>query len=334
MDCLVAYPHAAHDLMRPPSETNVGGSVSLKYARVAVMGGNQGFRLITSLAEIESDILFADWLWFDKAFMDHQDMDSDERVAMFLDTDVRFRGISGTELSVMTWPDDRRRKLVENVDCITDVNDYQREMYTYCGIQNSKRLCDPVPETLFYPAQKTRRLICNGQISNFKRSYLVYELFKALRDTDIETCYIGSSTTWGRTIDKEAIELEAEIKDVADVFLGNCAQIDVAYWLNSSTFYAHVGWQDVGSIAQREAAMAGVITFALTHPSMKGVPAYRYETIQALATAVVNYPMEKFAKDSERAREFAMECNSYKAWRQQMLAIVYPPRPDECLRGA
>ena len=79
--------------------------------------------------------------------------------------------------------------------------------------------------------------------------------------------------------------------------------------------------------------MAGVITFALTHPSMKEVPAYRYKTIQDLATAVVNYPMEKFAKDSERARAFAMECNSYKAWRKQVLAIVYPPRPDECLRG-
>ena len=333
MDCLVAYPHADHDLLRPPGKTNAGGSVPLKYARTAVMAGNHHFRLITSLAEIESDILFADWLWFDQAFLDHRAVNPDEQIAMFLDVDVRFRGISGTELSVMTWPDARRRKLVENVDCITHVNEYQRELYKYCGIQDSKRLCDPVPETLFYPAQKTKRLICMGQIANAKRSDLVYELFKALRDTDIETCYIGSSTTWGAALHEEDIALEKAIKSIADVFLGDCTQIDAAYWLNRSTFYAHVGWQDVGSIAQREAAMAGVITFALTHPSMKEVPAYRCETLQELATAVVNYPMEAFEKDSERARNFAMAYNAYEAWHQQILAIVYPPPPHECLRG-
>ena len=332
MDCLVAYSHADYDLMRPPGKNNPGGGVPLKYARTASIPGNHNFRIITSLAEVESDILFADWIWFTGAFMDDIGVNPDEQVEKFLDADVRFKGISGMELSVMKWPDARRKKLIENVDCITHVNDYQRKMYQYCGIKDSKRLCDPVPEHLFYPAEKSKRLVCNGQIGTHKRSHLVYELFKMLRNTDIQTCYIGDSTTWGAPVAKKDINLERKIKGVADVFIGNCTQIDVAYWLNQSTFYAHVGWHDVSPIAQREASMAGVVTFALTHPSMKEVPAYRYETIQEIADALIAYPMNSFKEDSEEARNFAMRYNAYEAWRRQILEVVYPSRPKKTIR--
>lgn len=325
MDCLVAYTHADHDLMLPSGKDNPGGGVAIKYARCATIPGKHQFRIITSIAEIESDVVFADWFWFSKTFMDYEDFDYDQRIDQFLNLDVRFKGISGMELSMMGWPDKRRRRLIEGVDVITHVNEYQRQLYRYCGIEDSKLLADPVPETVFYPAQKSPRLVCVGQISSCKRSHLVAELFEGLKASDIQTCYIGSSSSWGRLIHDTADKaLEKRIKNAADLFLGSLPQAEVAYYMNQSMFGAHVAWHDVAPIWQRENTMAGNVTFALTHPALKKVPAYRYKTIEEMIRGIRSYPMKKFDKDSEKARKFAVKTNSYAAWQKQLLSIVYP----------
>lgn len=326
MDCLMPYTLAGFDLLRQPGPENPGGGVSVKYARCETIPGDLNLRRITTLPEIDADIVWADWLWFRKPYMGQVQESLMERVQQFLELDVKFKGISGTELNIVTWPEESRQMLIENVDCITHVNDFQRSIYDYCGIANSKLLCDPVSEYLFYPAEKKKRLVCMGQIGWHKRSQLVVKLFKALKNTDIETVYIGGSKMWGNGRNSNYNQLHEEIVEAADTFVENATEIEVAYWVNSSMYYAHVAWHDVSPISQRENMMAGNVTFALTHPSMEEVTPYRYENIDELITGIKVYASNpdprQFQSDAAAAHKFARKHNSYAAWQEQMQAIL------------
>lgn len=334
MDCLIPYTLADYDLLRPPGPDNPGGGVSTKYARCASIPGDLSFRRITTIPEVSADTVWADWLWFSPAFMGEGEDEKEERIEAFLGLDVQFKGISGTELNVLTWADKHRKRLIEGVDVITHVNAYHRQMYRYCGIEESRFLCDPVSEYLFYPARKVNRLVCMGQIGPHKRSELVVELFTLLKGTGIQTCYLGSGKMWGMAKNREYNELHEQIEAVADKFVENATEAQCAYWLNTSKYYAHVAWHDVSPISQRENALGGNVTFTLTHPGMVEVTPYRYQTVAQMAEGILAYHADpkRFRVDSQAARDFGMRTNSYQAWRQQLLKVL--DKPDYQGQGA
>ena len=303
-----------YQLESQPGPKNKGGGPFTKYARLNTF---PEVELILKPEEATRGIVFADWLYF------HENKNiSDEKVKSFLELEADFKGIIGTELKFLTWLDTLRSKLIKNVDCITHVNAYQRDLYKTVGIENSKFLADPVPEHLFYPAQKQRRLVCMGKIGWNKRTQLVIDLFKALKDTSIETCYLGGASMWGSKENLYANELQKDLEEVTGVFIENATQQQVAYVLNSSMFYAHVAWHDVSPISQRENMMAGNVSFSLTHPGLREVTPYNYTDIEEMVAAILAYPDEKFAEDSAKARDFAIKTNSYQAWRKQLNLVL------------
>ena len=332
IQCLIPYTLAGFDPMLPPGPGNSGGGVSIKYARCATIPGELKFERITTIPEVTADTVWADWLWFTPAYLSDEPDSRNERIREFLSLDVKFKGISGTELNVVTWGHNYRRMVIngvdnlKGVDCITHVNNYQKLMYRYCGITNSKFLADLVNEYLFYPSRKENRLVCMGQIGWHKRSRLVIELFKKLKGSGIETCYLGGSKMWGNAGNAEYNALHEELETVADTFVENATEIQCAYWVNHSKYYAHVAWHDVSPISQRENMMAGNVTFALTHPSMKEVTPYTYDTVPQLADAIIAYHQKtdpsQFTSDSLKAHNFALKTNSSTAWRQQLLKIL------------
>ena len=332
-DCLIPYTLAGYNLLKSPGPDNQGGGVSTKYARCETIPGEISFRRITTIAEVNSNTVFADWLWFSGAFLgSKQDETKEKRIQDFLSLDVKFKGISGTELNAVSWAEKDRRMLIrgvdglKGVDCITHVNDYQKKMYRYCGIMGSKFLCDPINEYLFYPARKENRLVCMGQVGWHKRSALVIKLFELLKGSEIETCYLGGSAMWGNVKNTEYNAIHEEVEAVADRFVENATEAQCAYWLNNSKYYAHVAWHDTSPISQRENMMSGNVTFALTHPSMKEVTPYCFETVEELAAAILAYHQDpdvtRFTTESLNAHNFALKTNSYQAWRQQIRKIL------------
>ena len=318
INVLVCEDWRDHRLDEPPGPKNRGGGPRVKYAR---MRSFPDIDLILSVDEVTHDVVFADWLYFGSIYLDNRD-NANERLKGFMELDVPVRGILGTELAALRWPALVREKLLEYVDVVTHVNEYHRRMYKYAGIQQSRFIGDPVPEYTFYPAQKEKRLVCMGQIGWHKRSDLVLELFTRLKDSDIETCYIGSAKMWGYYEDSDALAMQEQIEAVADVFIENGTQDQVAFWLNRSTFYGHLAWHDCSPISQRECMMAGLITFALTHPSMAEITPYRYVTVEEMAEAIMAYPKAAFEAESVVARERALELNSYAAVTRQFGRVV------------
>lgn len=320
LDFLLPERFADYDLAKPPGFNNRGGGVGTKYARVEEAGGDDyECRRIHDLDQIESDIVFADWLWFCVG----EEIQLKEQVKSFAALD-KMKVLYGSELSVLRWPRQTLERLLDSVHVVTHNTDYQKSLYRIVGIYNSLFLCDPIPSR-FRPDQKARRLVCMGQIEESKRSAAVLDIFQRLSETEIECIYLGGPTLWGSpNYARKANDLASAIEDIADMYILNATEAEVAKVLAVSAFHAHVAYLDVASCSQQENAAAGVVTFSLTHPTMKNRTKYRYNSIDALVDAISSYPdlnTETHETDMREALDLA-EMWSYEAWRGQISGIT------------
>ena len=314
---------SSYDLLNPPGPHNRGGGVGVKYARIEEAGGDAyDCQRISDVQDVgPEDIVFADWLWFcstgGKSIVD--------QVKSFIELPSP-RCVYGSELCVLTWPQNVLQRLVEHTDLITHNTAYQRNLYEVIGIYNSRFLCDPVPAPAFAPSaqKKRRRLVCMGQISEAKRSDAVVEIFERLEGSEVERCYIGGCMAWGTYYqDKRSGQLHKQIESLSDLFIENATQQEATEIINESSFYAHVSYHDVASSSNQENMAAGNIVFGLMHPVLRERTKYRFAKPEALAEAVVKYPFqtEKHQEAMKQTVSSAADW-SYEAWQEQIDAIL------------
>ena len=312
-----------YDLLKPPGPNNIGGGVGVKYARIEEAGGEdyRCTRIAETSAVEADDVVFADWLWF--CATDGKSISDQAKAFIELQNP---KCIYGSELCVLTWPQNVLQRLVEHTDLITHNTAYQRNLYEVIGIYNSRFLCDPVPAPAFAPSaqKKRRRLVCMGQISEAKRSDAVVEIFERLEGSEVERCYIGGCMAWGTGYqDKRSGQLHKQIESLSDLFIENATQQEATEIINESSFYAHVSYHDVASSSNQENMAAGNIVFGLTHPVLRERTKYRFAKPEALAEAVVKYPFqtEKHQEDMKQTVSCAADW-SYEAWQEQINAIL------------
>ena len=312
-----------YDLLKPPGPNNIGGGVGVKYARIEEAGGEdyRCTRISDTGAVEEDDIVFADWLWF--CATDGKSIS--DQVKAFIEL-KNPKCVYGSELCVLTWPQNVLQRLIESANLITHNTEYQRRLYHVIGIYNSRFLCDPIPKPLFPPSlhKKHRRLMCVGQISEAKRSNAVVEIFERLEGSEVERAYIGGCMAWGSAYPhKKSAQLHNQIKSVSDVFVENATQGEMAAIIAESAFYAHVSYHDVASSSCQENMSVGNITFGLTHPVLRERTPYRFETPSSLAEAVMGYPFQSEAHQADMEKTVAVAAQwSYAAWQEQIAAIL------------
>ena len=313
-----------YDLSRPPGLNNRGGGTGVKYARILEASDFHFVGRISNVEEIEpDDIVFADWLWFYPA---DETQSKAGKIKQFLELE-NIKGICGGELSMLTWNGKEVKRVIDGADFITHGNEYQRRLFGVQGVYNSRLLADPVPEDVFSPSPTNnikRQLVCGSQLSVAKRSDAVVEIFRFLKDTEVETCYVGGVSVWGGTTpSKNDIKIQDQIKAEADMFVENASQSELAEICNKSAFYAHVSIHDVTSINCQENMMAGNVLFGLEHPMLKERTTYRYTDPKVLAEAVAAYPFDtdQHYDDIKKVTTKASEW-SYKSWNKQLHAIL------------
>lgn len=321
LDFLIPHFCVDYDLSLPPSLSNAGSGVGVKYARVVEAGEPEYLcRRIDNVNDVQSDIVFADWLWFCTG----EDEGLIDRIKAFLALENKIKIIYGSELCVLAWSRNVLDRLLSGVNFVTHNTDYQRKMYRILGIYNSMFLCDPIPPRFTPSSKKERRLVCMGQISEAKRSEAVIDIFTLLSDTDVETVYLGGRLLWGSpNNNRQANDMQREIKNIADVFIENADEETVTNEVNISSFFGHVAYHDVASCSQQENATAGNITFALTHPTMKERTPYLFDDVETLAEAVSDYTLESEQHNIDKNRAIKIsEQWSYQAWNTQIEDIL------------
>lgn len=321
MDILVPASVAQYDLSRPPGNANPGGGVGVKYARVeeVLQRRSPSVRRVSALESIRSDFVIVDPLWFNWNNRDNRE----EKLEAFLQMAFPHVLLYGSEQNLLRWPARLREKLVSQVSWITHNCRYQRDMFRACGIYQSQYLCDPVPEHIFYPVQKERRIYASGQISWEKNTEALIEVFLYLQGSGIETCYIGSASTWGDgdcpAADMRRQELASELEEVTDVFLGNVSQAVAARWANSSLYHLHVATHDCSCQNQQEAALGGAVLWGLQHPINGERPVFWYKSTAEVAEAILSYQHTRQAQD---IASLAQSNWSYEAFLRQFDRIL------------
>ena len=325
LNFLVPEPYVNFDLTRPPGISNPGGGVAIKYARVEEAGGDEyECRRIAHVEDIEGDIVFAEWQWFSIYGVNLIDQMKD-----FLSFDG-LKIVYGSECHALGWARALIDKLVEGADAFTHNCEYQRNLYSTMGIYSSRFVCDPISEEKFVPTKrKQKRIVCLGQVGEMKRSRLLVELFGIFRGTSIQTAYLGGAGLWGKPehARKQGMDTQRALEAVCDLYIESTSEEEVASVVNESSAFAHVAHHDVFSGSQIENALAGNITFALTHPVMRERTPYRYKTVEEMALAIIDYPFgePQHDEDKEAAVEVGMR-HGYGAWRAQIADLLWTLR--------
>ena len=323
LNFLVPKGYSNFNLYKGIGKSNAGGGIAIKYARcVEAAEPYWESQRIEHIDAMDGDILIAE---FNSFMVD----DWAEIVKDFLTAPARIKILCMSDLSVLKAPKKMVSYLVEGAhgkpgaNFVTHNCKYQQRLLQCAGITHSVPLCDPVPETLFYPAVKTKRITAIGQIAWYKRSDAVLALFEALKATDIETCYIGGADFWGnvQVSDKDK-ETHEKIKEVADEFIENASTLEVASKVNTSMYYGHFSIHDVANQAGQENLLAGNTIFSLTHPINKERPGVRVGSVSEMAAAILAYDFSVAKANAESAREFGLKHYSYAVYQEQLSTIL------------
>ena len=315
IDILVPDTIARYDISQPPGPANAGGGMSVKYARVEeALSMRYTVRRLSDVEDVNADIVIVDPLWFTWGG------DIDEKTEAFLCCGFERVLICGSESNLLYWPHRlRARVVIQDATWRTHNSRYQRQFLRTCGIYDSQYLCDPVPESLFYPATKAPRIYASGQISWEKRTESLVELYTYLQGSHVETCYVGSATTWGDDDNPESLSerfrLQALLQDVTDTFHGNVTQAQVARISNTSQFFMHVAEHDTSCQGEQEAAMGGACLFGLGHPINAERPVRQFVDIAECAEAILQTRITSRA--NTKVHDFAMRNWSYEAFLKQ-----------------
>ncbi len=322
---LVPDKAARYALELPPGPRNPSGGLGVKYARMEQML-SQAYHVhrTADLETVATDFVIVEPLWFGHANAE----ELDARLDAFLDRMFRNILVCGSEQELYLWPAKRRQKLVTAANWITHNCTYLRRLFQAAGIPNSQLLCDAVPEHVFYPVPKQKRIYAASHISWQKQTNALGELYHRLKGTDIETVYMGSAQTWGDSTSEPAQlhrhKLEAELREVTDIFLGDVPQATVAFYANTCMHHVHVAFHDTCCQNQQEAALGGATLWGLTHPINTERPVHQFQTIQELADAL----LETCTGDAlqlyrnKEVLDYALRHFSYAAVLEQFHAIV------------
>lgn len=319
-----------YSLERAPGPNNIGGGMGVKWARMEqCLSAAYDVKRTSRLDRVETDFVLVEPYWFKwgTGWTAGAPQNIEKRLDAVLERSFRRVMVCSEEHSLCLWPARLRDKLVSNVDWITHNCDYLRNLYRASGIGYSQLLCAAVPEYMFYPVQKRNRVYAASHISWQKQTHQLIELFGLLQDTDIETVYAGGFNLWGGMLNKKEsttnAQLEAELEEVTDIFLGNVPHMQVAYHANAAKHHVHVAYHDVGCQAQQEAALGGATLWGLGHPLNQERPVRQFTDIQELAVALYEDSLEDTSPEpNAEVLAYARKYFSYEAVLVQFQKII------------
>ena len=297
---------------------NPAGGVRTKIFNVGQALSDKGISLKSSVKSLRSHFVLVEPIFFE--------MGSESVYEEFCD----YGGISifySTELQPLKWIGSYRDRLLDSFDYITYDCEYQKGLWEAMGITDMQQLTDPVDTELFRMENKLLQVIAVGRISPIKNSEFIRDLFLKLKSVkNVKTVYVGGATLWGNEI-REDLLLEHEIRDVADTFVSNVPQSELAFYMGQSSFFVANNIHEVFSESHAESLSAGCVSVCGGHPLFKERPGVFVEpgvdetfgVLDSLTGGFVSLPERELF---EQSRDWALKNVSYSVFKLQLHSIL------------
>ena len=277
---------------------------------------------------LNSELILVEPLWF--RTRGHQELISIEietAVEAYEQHPCDIKILYSTELSLLDIPPPLRDRIVDASTIITTPCKWLEGM---CQMQNiqSMRLCDPVPESIFYnpTMPKDVSVVAMGRISTQKNSEMVLEIFKRLEKHPITRIYIGGADLWG---DKTATDagLEYDIRENCDEFHYNIPQTELAKKLSTIGCAIFDTFHDTGSESNLETNMSGIVSFYGTHKLWQERPGVRDlhtadEFVEAIRRETNNFQTPPNDENRKQTEQWALKNCSYEQFIQEWRQVL------------
>lgn len=245
---------------------------------------------------------------------------------------VKILYCSGIE--VLRWSGNKVNQVAAAIDAITGNSTYLLNLLKGLDINKPYiMLIDPVDENFFRPTtEKQLDVVAMGLVSRIKNTEFIVELFQALQGTPIRTVYLGNASLWGNAIKSNdlvwngALELEEELRDVTDLFIGGATRSKVAEILSEASIYVGNTLHGTYVASQVESLMSGCLSITGHHliyserpgiTGLKSVPAF----VSTIQNATDNFQEVPLRKTQDESRTWALKHCSFARFREQLSGI-------------
>ena len=233
-----------------------------------------------------------------------------------------------SEMEVMRWQGNLREKMLSTMEEVFTTCKYQENLLKVVGV-NSKRLAEPINESLFYPTpKKTKQIVATGAANHVKNTEMLIEFYRALEGKGYHRVYIGGLTLWSNVKEQAResmfqynLDLAHELKSVCDEYHDASPGTKVARIFSESEFYANFAYHEVGCRTALEALMCGCGIIWGQHPLGEELPVCcQAETVAEAVSALI----ENTGKIAvQELRDYALTHYSFTSVRKQLEGHLY-----------
>ena len=269
-------------------------------------------------------VLLVEPLGMRQKFKEHGDVDPFKANLKDMSDNSSIIIVWSEEQEILRWAGHERKMLFDKADYYVCSNKYLKNMTSpMAGDIPVSILRTPINDSLYYPANKIRKVIAMGRICMEKNIAGVIDVFKKL-PSDVEKVYIGSQEMWAENENEANSKLEDGLVSVVDRVERDLTRTQIAHELSTAWGYFNVSIYDVGCLSFLESAMSGCHCFGWDYHPMfdeyKSV--HRFFDYKDGADAIMDTMNLKGLVPDVEMRNEVVGMHSYDAFNQQLSGLL------------
>lgn len=234
-----------------------------------------------------------------------------------------------TEMEILRWTGDMRRKVLECVERVFVPCRYLQKLLATINV-DSVVVYEPTNEYMFYPTHKVpNQIVVTGAPKLLKNTQKIIDVFRALEGKGFNRVYIGSPAMWkfdweeNNHVKDEDLRLYRDLKEVCDVHYKASPATFVARIFSESEYYLNFAYHEVACRTAMEAFMAGVDVIGGDHDLWREYPVIGQTIdVDEIVELLENSDVEKEDRQMQ-LRQWALQTYSYKRFKERMQDVIY-----------
>ena len=308
------------DPKRGASRENSGGGLAMKAQQLQL--ALPALEFVPYLTQAGS-VHITECLWFTGGTDFSEDV-MWERIEGYKKIDA-YKILWMSDLECLRWSGAERYSVFEASDVVAVNSPYMHDILSaYVPPSKLALLTDPMDTEWVVPGRKTRTLYACSQVILEKGIADIVAIFNALRDTDVESLFIGSPETWGLELKPQVSHrLDREVSAVADRRIKFGKRSDVRTAAQQSWLFASFARFESFGYAMVEALLGGCWVFCINHRVYRDRPVHAFEDVTACIGTLGEFIKTRSESTvNEAGRQFVIDNYSLSVFRRQFMDIV------------